>query len=212
MTTAADIRALDRRAVLAGVAVASLATAGDLGRPTPCAGWTLGDLLAHMTAQHLGFAAAARGEGGTADVWEPRPLGDRAVTAYAEAAEQVLAAFAEPGVLERRFLLPEIHPVFAFPAAQAIGFHFVDYVVHGWDVASALGVRYDLDPDLSAAALPIARTVPNGPERLAPGAAFRPGLDAPGDGAGSLEQVLALLGRPPYRPDVAAQAPAAARG
>ena len=58
--TATDIRELDRRAVLASVEVVSRVTAADLGRATPCAGWTLGDLLAHMTVQHHGFAAALR--------------------------------------------------------------------------------------------------------------------------------------------------------
>ena len=37
--------------------------------PTPCEGWTLADLLAHMTVQHRGFAAAARGLGADPDVW-----------------------------------------------------------------------------------------------------------------------------------------------
>lgn len=32
-----------------------------MSRPTPCAGWSLRDLLARMTVQHRGFAAAAAG-------------------------------------------------------------------------------------------------------------------------------------------------------
>jgi uncharacterized protein (TIGR03086 family) len=193
---AADIRELDRRAVRASVAVVARACAGDLGRATPCAGWMLGDLLAHMTAQHDGFAAAAAGQGADLGVWQVRPLGEDPVADYAAAAERVIAAFAEPGVLDRRFILPEIAPSFRFPAAQAISFHFVDYVVHGWDVARSLGVGYWLDDDLAEAALAVARAVPDGPERLKPGAAFRPGLDTPADAAG-LDQVLSLLGRSP---------------
>ena len=56
-----DVRELDRRAVRASVDMVAKVTIEDLGRPTPCAGWTLADLLAHMTAQHRGFAAAAEG-------------------------------------------------------------------------------------------------------------------------------------------------------
>jgi hypothetical protein len=37
----------------------SQAGAADLARPTPCTGWTLGDLIGHMTAQHYGWTAAA---------------------------------------------------------------------------------------------------------------------------------------------------------
>jgi Mycothiol maleylpyruvate isomerase N-terminal domain len=42
--------------------VLSRASASDLARPGPCADWTLADLLAHMTAQHNGSAAAAAGD------------------------------------------------------------------------------------------------------------------------------------------------------
>ena len=195
-----DIRELDRRAVLAGAEVVAKASAGDLGRPTPCEGWTLGDLLAHMTVQHHGFAAAARGHGADPEVWRFRPLGDRALPAYAEAAEHVIAAFAEDGVLEREFVLPEFRAGPVFPAARAIGFHFIDYLVHGWDVACALGLPHRPDPDLLEAALPIAAAVPDGPERREPGAAFGPRLDIAG-GPAPLDRILALLGRSPLWPE-----------
>ena len=151
-------------------------TAADLGRPTPCAEWTLGDLLAHMTAQHNGFAAAAAGRGADPDVWKASAPAADPATEYAMAAELVIAAFAGEGVLERGFALPEIIPGVEFPAAQAISFHFIDYVVHGWDVARSLGLAYELDADLVEAALPVAEAVPEGERRLRPGAAFRPGL------------------------------------
>ena len=60
---------------------------------------------------------------------------DDQVAEYIAAAEHVIAAFAEPGVCERGFSLPEIITGVEFPAARAISFHFIDYVVHGWDVA-----------------------------------------------------------------------------
>ena len=197
--TATDIRELDRRAVLASIDVVSLATADDLGRATPCAGWTLGDLLAHMTVQHHGFAAAAAGGGADPAVWEVRPLAADPISAYAGAADTVLAAFAAEGMLERRFSLPEISTRLTFSGARAIGFHCVDYVVHGWDVARSLRVRYEPDPDLVAAALRIARAVPDGPERLEPGAAFRPGVAAP-EGTTALDLVVSALGRSPNWP------------
>src|SRR6266851_4999179 len=113
---AGDIRELDRRAVLASVAVVSAATAGDLGRATPCADWTLRQLLEHMIAQHDGFAAAAAGKGGGPHVWEVRSVVDP-VAEYAAAADRVITAFAGPDVVERKFVLPEILPRFGFPAA-----------------------------------------------------------------------------------------------
>ena len=194
--TTPDIRELDARAVRASVDVVEAITTADLSRPTPCAEWTVGDLLAHMTVQHKGFAAAAAGRGADLDVWKAGAPSQDPVADYAMAAETVIAAFAAPGVIERGFALPEIMPGMEFPASQAISFHFIDYVVHGWDVARALGQPFELDPDLVQAAVPVAEAVPEGERRQRPGAAFRPGLPAP-DGASPLDRVLATLGRSP---------------
>ncbi|MGI5171780.1 TIGR03086 family metal-binding protein [Spirillospora sp. CA-253888] len=192
-----DIRELDRRAVQAGVDIVARLTGADLDRPTPCAGWAARDLLAHMTVQHRGFAAAARGTGGDPAVWAVRPLADDPVKDYAAAAEEVLTAFAEPDVLDRRFTLAEFQGQ-AFPAPMAIGFHFIDYVVHGWDMARTLGLPYDLDGDLAEAALQVALRVPDDDRRKAPNAPFRPALAT---SAGSpLDRVLAHLGRSPAWP------------
>lgn len=194
-----DVRDLDRAAVLASVAVAAHLGGNDLTRPTPCEGWQVADLLAHMIAQHRGFAAASAGAGADPSVWEVRPLGDDPAGEYAAASDAVVAAFAEPGVLDRPFRLPEISPTVDFPGAQAISFHFIDYVAHGWDLAKALDVPLELTPDLLDAALEVATRVPIGDARLVPGAAFRPVLEVP-DRAGVLDRTLALLGRSPNWP------------
>jgi uncharacterized protein (TIGR03086 family) len=196
MHTTTDLREADAIAVRASVAVVTRLTPADLDRPTPCAAWNLGALLAHMTVQHKGFAAAAAGHGGDLALWQPVPLGDDPVREYADAAEQVIAAFAADGVLEREFALPEIRDGQSFPAPMAIGFHLVDYVVHGWDVAASLGVPFDLPADVLVATLPIVQAVPGGAARTAPGAAFAPPLSTPDD-TGPLGEILALLGRSP---------------
>lgn len=187
---------LDRRAVAESVRVVSTLTPADLDRPTPCAEWTLGDLLAHMTVQHHGFAAAARGDGADPRVWQVGPPGPDPVAAYRAAADDVVAAFAAPGVADARFALPEFSTEVTFRGERAVGFHFLDYVVHSWDVSRALGVTVALPPDLVTAALPIARAVPDGPGRTLPGAAFAPRLSA-ADDAGDLDRLLALVGRAP---------------
>jgi uncharacterized protein (TIGR03086 family) len=193
-----DIVGLDARAVRASVQVVSQASAADLARPTPCPDWTLAELLGHMTAQHNGFAAAAAGDGAELVHWQTgAPVADP-VGEYAAAAERVITAFAAAGVLAREFVLPEISPKLRFPAAEAIGFHFVDYVAHGWDVARALGLAYELEPDVLAAALPVAQAVPDGERRRRPGAAFAPRVAAASDGP--LDQIVALLGRRPAWP------------
>ena len=189
-----SIVALDAVAVRESVKLVEQTSAADLARPTPCAGWTLQDLLVHMATQHYGFAAASTGDGDRAQ-WHLRPLGDDHVAAYRASADHVLAAFAVDGVLDRQFPLPEIPRVPAFPARQAISFHFIDYVVHSWDVAKTLGLDVTFDPPLLDVALAVAQAVPVGQSRLVPGAAFAPKVPWP-DGT-TLDQILAILGRRP---------------
>jgi len=198
MATAADIMRLDASAVRASVQVVSQARAADLARATPCEAWTLAELLVHMTAQHNGFAAAATGDGADLVRWQTGAPAADPVGEYAAAAARVVAAFGAPGVLDRDFALPEISAQLRFPAEQAIGFHLVDYVVHGWDVARTLGLRYDLEPALLAAALPVARSVPDGQNRRRPGASFAPRVTV--TRGSMLDHVVALLGRRPSWP------------
>jgi len=187
-----NLRSCDERTVRATMTVVAQISPSDLSLPTPCAGWDLSQLLAHMTAGHRGFAAAAEGRGADHDVWQTRPLGDNPIQEYARAAESVITAFAAPDVLERDFLLPEIAPR-PFPGRIAIGFHLLDFVAHGWDVARTIGAPYELPDDVLAIALPIATAVPDGESRTAPGAAFAPRIPDPG--GAPLNRILALLGR-----------------
>lgn len=105
----------------------------------------------------------------------------------------VLAAFEGEGVLDRLFHLPEIRPE-AIPGHFAVGFHLVDYLAHGWDVAATLGVPWSPPPDALAVALPIAREVPDDASRTLPGAAFGPGIPVPPDAPPEIE-FLGRLGR-----------------
>lgn len=181
------------RVVRYSVELVSKAGADDLALPTPCSAWNLGDLLDHMTAQHRGFAAAAAGHGDDLTNWEVHLSG---VDEYRAAADHVLDAFAAVRTPDQEFVLPEFSPVQRFPAVRAIGFHFIDYLVHGWDVARALGLPFDPDPDLLDAGLPIALAVPDGKGRLEPGAAFHPALEQDED-ATVLDRILLALGRSP---------------
>ncbi|MEU0068192.1 TIGR03086 family metal-binding protein [Streptomyces sp. NPDC006332] len=191
-----DLVELDRIAVREAVRVVDLARERDWERDTPCAGWTVRRLVAHMTAQHHGFAAAARGAGGEAEHWREREDASDPALAHRVAAADVLAAFAEPGVPERQFTLFELSG--SFRGRTAIGFHLVDYVVHAWDVAVSLGTGLDLPDEVLGAALAVARRVPTDPAARAEGSAFAAALDVP-EGAAPLAKTLRLLGRAPER-------------
>ena len=204
MITISDVRPFHRIAVQTSVDVVAAVAPEDLQRPTPCAGWNLLDLLSHMTVQHHGFAAAARGGGQSPLVWATDGVAE-AVAAdpggtYAAAAAEVLDAFAAEGVLGATFALPDFGPGATFPGALAIGFHFVDYVVHGWDVARSIGSAFALPDDVIAAVLPLVFGVPDGEFRMVDGAPFGPPVAAPA-GATDLDRILSHLGRSPdWRP------------
>ena len=120
---------------------------------------------------------------------------DGAVPDYAASATDALDAFGVEGVLDACFALPEFGPGVTFPGARAIGFHFVDYVVHGWDVARSLGVAFELPSEVVAAVLPLALAVPGGDRRGA-GKPFMPAVTGNG-AAGDLDRILGHLGRSP---------------
>ncbi|MGI5237412.1 TIGR03086 family metal-binding protein [Dactylosporangium sp. CA-139066] len=188
-----DFRAADAIAVRNSVQL--LDGPLDPALPTPCAGWTLADLLAHMTIQHRGFAAAARGEAWPLERWSPRPLPADPFAAYAAASDEVIDAFAAVDALDAPMPLPEIAPD-PIPTWRGIGAHAIDYVVHGWDVARTLGVPFALPEDVLTAVLPIAESVPDGPNRDREGAAFAHAQPVPAD-ASTLDRILLLLGRKP---------------
>ena len=199
MLTNQDIRSFHRTAILASVDVVDQVTPEDLHRPTPCAGWNLAELLAHMTVQHRGFAAAARGDGADLSRWDAATVADAVALdpagTYATAAADVLDAFADAG-LETSFALPEFGPNAVFPASQAIGFHFVDYVVHGWDVARSIDKPFALPDDVISAVLPLVLAVPDGDFRNTPGSPFARAIEGV-EGVSDLDRILLHLGRSP---------------
>jgi len=197
-----DLLALHRRTMDTSVALVDRIGPVQLALPTPCEGWDLGRLLAHMTGQNHGFTAAARGEAFDPADWADRPVIGAPCAAFAASAEEVVAAFAEEGAAQRDWLLlvgpDRSMPV---PGTRAMGFHFIDYVVHAWDVAVSIGEAPEFDEDVLEAVLPLAEQVPlEGPTRSGPYAPFAPAVPLK-EGEGLLERLLARLGRDPeWRP------------
>jgi uncharacterized protein (TIGR03086 family) len=200
MHITSDVLPLHRAAVVASVDAVDAVKPSDLAKPTPCAGWSVADLIAHMTVQNRGFAAAARGRGSEAALWEPASVSESVVadpaTVYAASAADVLEAFAADGVLDATFTLPDFGPDANFPGAMAIGFHFVDYVVHTWDVARAVGATFELPDDVIAAALPLVLAVPDGEFRAVDGSPFQPAVSTNAE-VSDMDRILAHLGRSP---------------
>ncbi len=167
----------------------------DLARPTPCAGWTLADLLAHLTAQQRGFSRAAVGHDELDDwaVAAPDRSARDGLKAFRRTAFQsvfrmaaALAAGAELTLAEYRRTVP---------SRTAAGMQIVDNVAHAWDVAQARDLPLPVDADLLEVALRITERIPTDPAGRGRGFAFGPALEPAG--STPLDRFLALLGRDP---------------
>jgi uncharacterized protein (TIGR03086 family) len=187
-----DFRELDRRALLVLDKIVAAATTADLARPTPCAGWTLADLLRHQVSENHAFATAAR-EGSAPD-WDGGDLGDDAYAAYRASVDDFLAAIADDAVLGRQLTINHFG---TFPGPIALHMHLVDTVAHGWDLARTLGLPYEPDAEAVHAALRLAERIPAEGREVNGSFALR--VDVPPD-ASELDRFLALLGRDPAWP------------
>ncbi|GLZ42537.1 TIGR03086 family metal-binding protein [Actinokineospora sp. NBRC 105648] len=181
---------LHRRSVEAIQPIIARIRPADLGRPTPCVGWDLRALQAHMIGQDHGFATAVAADV-PVEAFAPR---EPSLAAHRASCDRVVEAFAAADPT-RHVLLAEFENR-RFPLRTVVGFHLLDTLVHGWDVAAALGTEVDYGGELLAAVHTQAELVPGGPARTGPGAAFAPGLPIAGTSTG-WTRTLALLGRDP---------------
>jgi uncharacterized protein (TIGR03086 family) len=168
----------------------------ELGRPTPCPAYTVGDLIEHLGGMALAFAAAARKEGGP--YAEPAPAGDAAWlrvdwrSAIPRDLAAAAAAWADPAAWSG---LTRIAGLDA--PAEIIGLSLADeLVVHGWDVARATGRPYDCEPELLDAAEGFLAQFASPEAPSGPRAPFGPPRPLRDD-ACSLDRVIALAGRDP---------------
>ncbi|WP_198961249.1 TIGR03086 family metal-binding protein [Pseudonocardia sp. MH-G8] len=160
--------------------------------PTPCPEWDVRALVEHMVLGHRLFAAILRGEATvTAGALEPGSadaLGDDPAGTYREAADSLLAAFGQPGVLGRTFEVP-VGPV---PGIVAVHLRIVEELVHGWDLAQATGGQPRFPDDVVERAAEFTRVkLADVPPERSPFAPPRPVSDL----APPIDGLAALLGR-----------------
>jgi uncharacterized protein (TIGR03086 family) len=160
--------------------------------PTPCPDWDVRALLGHLVGGNVVFAAALRG----VPLAEARqalagdPLGADPVTAYAQAAAEVSAAFELPGVLDR----PVTIPFGTVPGSVALHLRIAEALVHGWDLARATGRTVSFPDDVVEQEIAFSQEfLPRVPPDRHPFGSSRP---VPDD-APPLDRLVALLGREP---------------
>ena len=177
-----DAIARHRRACDGFSRVAGLVQQDQWDRPTPCSEWDARALVEHVIGFH--------------DFLVLRPLGVRANRPRTDPAARwdatraaLFTALDQPGALDRATDLPgggQNTPRTMLAALTT------DVLVHTWDLARAIGVAPDLDPELCAAAFAAIPT--SGLPRDS--GMFGADVDAPAD-ADAATRLIAFYGRDP---------------
>jgi uncharacterized protein (TIGR03086 family) len=163
-------------AVIAGV------RADQHGDKTPCAEWTVRDLLEHMIGVVAGFGAAAAGKPRT-----PFELAADPAAQFHDAAGPALAAWRTPGVLDR---VLDAGPG-PMPGRVVAGINLLDTATHTWDLATATGQPAELPEAVAVAAMDASQSIVSPEIRSG---RFGPVLTVPDD-ASATRRLVAFLGR-----------------
>jgi uncharacterized protein (TIGR03086 family) len=163
-----------------------------LANPSPCEGWTVRDVINHITGGATMFAISAE-QGSVSDevlgqlMGGGDNLGDDPQAAWATAASRALRAYEQPGVMEKIVKLP----FGEMPAGVALNIAVFDVLTHAVDIARASGQEIT-DAELIETALVVGRQM-IGPELRIPGV-FDPEQPVASD-APPADRLLAFAGR-----------------
>jgi uncharacterized protein (TIGR03086 family) len=175
----------------------SAVTEDDLKRPTPCVGWSVGDLYEHVVEENTKFGhavfglpipqGATIGRGGLEDVYRES----------ARYMEQAFAANEDPERLGEVAGVPGARRV-----VELLMMQIADTVIHTWDLTQGLGLDYEPRPEIAALVLRLMQMVPD--EARGEGKAFRDipaaaggdaDADADAEQLSTLDRLLLLSGR-----------------
>ncbi len=161
-----------------------------LANRTPCAMWTVRDLINHVAGGGHLFAAAFRGEEVPMPAGMPDFLGDSPSQGWKASIEDFRSALPPAGERDRMATLP----FGTMPISVALDIATLDLMTHCWDLATATGQTPNLDPSaVEAAAAAAPHMIP--PEGRMP-ETFGPVVEV-ADSAPALDRLVAWLGRNP---------------
>jgi uncharacterized protein (TIGR03086 family) len=120
--------------------------------PSPCEDWDVRGVVEHLAAVTSKFTRFAEGEVGIIRQDRGDRLGGDPVVGFASIVHESRATWrAHPEAMTRVCHLP----FGRFDGATAAGINLFDVVVHGWDVATAVGVAWPIDDRAVAMALDV---------------------------------------------------------
>jgi uncharacterized protein (TIGR03086 family) len=160
---------------------------GTWSEPTPCPRWNGRDLVNHLAAVTSKFTRFARGDDGLIRQDQGDLLGRDPALGFATIVDQSSAAWTDnPVALSRVCHLP----FGRFDGATVAGINLFDAVVHGWDLATAAGVSWEIGDGAVLLALATCDLLVT-PEARATGQFGDPRLDA----GSTMQRLLARTGR-----------------
>ena len=171
---------------------------------TPCAKYSVGDLLDHLMGLTVAFTVAATKTTGTSDgrqalAAESRP-GEASVDHldpdWRDQLPRRLSALAEAWTSPSAWDGEAEAGGVTLPAEVMGRVALNELVLHGWDLARATGQRYDLDDETAAASLAFTAQSAEPGEEASREGIFGPVVDVPDD-APALHRALGFSGRDP---------------
>jgi uncharacterized protein (TIGR03086 family) len=175
------MQALIAKAAVPAITLVRGVTPDQLDLPTPCADFTVGGLLDHLSGSGLYLVDAA---GGT-----PVKPGTVTPETVATVLKQVSQAWSRPEAWEGQ---AEIGGQ-TMPASLMGGMALTELVMHGWDLARAIGAPVEWDAELlDYLIVEVPKTAATGRQL----GAYGPAVPVPDD-ASTLDRLLGMTGRDP---------------
>jgi nitrilase len=157
--------------------------------PTPCAEWSVRDLVNHVVGENAWTAPLFAGQTieEVGDRFDGDLLGDDPAAVWSAYAAQATEAVQQPGAMDRT-----VHLSFGDFAGRDYAMQlFADMLIHSWDLAHAVGSDERLDPELVEA---LATWFPDVAESYRSAGVVAPRPDVSAD-ADAQTRLLAEFGR-----------------
>lgn len=153
--------------------------------PTPCTDWDVRRVVDHLVGMNRVFAAMLAGD--TPPQRRDAAPSEAPEQDFRESARDLLAAFAQPGVLERSYR----GPLGSATGADRARIRRYDLLAHGWDLAVATGQSAQLLEAEAEESLEFAKEQVSDDARAG---RFAAAQSVPED-ASAVERLAAFLGR-----------------
>ncbi len=159
-----------------------------LASTTPCANFDVAGVLGHMMSVASAYTPVFLGHAVPEASTPPTPLGQVPAAEFRSALTQLLDSVSAPGAMDRMVDAP----FGRVPGSVFARFVAFDGLIHGWDLATAVGSPYEPSPEVVVDITDFIHDALG--EDMRDGDTFAAATVCPA-GAGPLEQLVAFSGR-----------------